>query len=937
MSYNFRKIENKWQANWSINNTYKSEIDLDKPKFYALDMFPYPSGAGLHVGHPLGYIASDIYSRYKKLKGFNVLHPQGYDSFGLPAEQYAIQTGQHPKKTTFDNIKTYRRQLDKIGFSFDWSRELKTSDPNYYKWTQWIFIQLFDSWYDFDAQMAKSIDELIITFSTEGNSNIKTSNDTEIETFTSVNWNLFSEEKKQEILLCYRIAYLADSEVNWCSELGTVLANDEIVNGVSERGGYPIEKRKMRQWNMRISCYADRLLNDLSKIDWSSSIKETQKNWIGKSIGCSVFFDIVGFEEKIEVFTTRPDTIFGVSFMTLAPEHDLVRKIVNSDRIKKVETYVKGVSTKSERDRISDVKSITGVFTGAYAKHPITKNPIEIWIGDYVLASYGTGAVMSVPCGDQRDYDFAKKYNIDIINIFKDVDISKEAFTSKENFTLSDSGFLNGMSYDEANNHSISHIEDNHFGKKKINFRLRDAIFSRQRYWGEPFPVYYKKGLPYMIEESHLPLKLPEIEKYLPTKEGDPPLGRADEWAWDSVNSEIVNTSLINETTIFPIELNTMPGWAGSSWYFLRYTNTVESNSMVNNEGLSYWKNVDLYIGGNEHATGHLLYSRFWTKFLFDRGFIGFDEPFKKLINQGMILGSSAIIYRESKSKKFISKELLKNQQVDEIHIDVSLINGSDEVDLARLKSWQPQFENAKFDLVNDRFKADRKVEKMSKRWYNVVNPDLICEQYGADSLRLFEMFLGPLEQYKPWNTAGISGVHNFLKKLWKLYANDNGIRNFDSKPSKENLKSLHTAIKKVENDIENFSFNTPVSCFMIATNELTAQKCNSKEILEPLLILLSPYVPHICEELWELLGHSNSITFESFPIFDPSMLVESTKTYPISINGKVRLKLELSLDLNKQEIEKIIITNPDVISKLEGKSPKRVIVIPGKIINLVV
>ena len=937
MSYNFRKIENKWQANWSINNTYKSEIDLDKPKFYALDMFPYPSGAGLHVGHPLGYIASDIYSRYKKLKGFNVLHPQGYDSFGLPAEQYAIQTGQHPKKTTFDNIKTYRRQLDKIGFSFDWSRELKTSDPNYYKWTQWIFIQLFESWYDFDAQTAKSIDELIITFSTEGNSNIKTSNDTEIETFTSVNWNLFSEEKKQEILLCYRIAYLADSEVNWCSELGTVLANDEIVNGVSERGGYPIEKRKMRQWNMRISCYADRLLNDLSKIDWSSSIKETQKNWIGKSIGCSVFFDIVGFEEKIEVFTTRPDTIFGVSFMTLAPEHDLVRKIVNSDRIKEVETYVKGVSTKSERDRISDVKSITGVFTGAYAKHPITKNPIEIWIGDYVLASYGTGAVMSVPCGDQRDYDFAKKYNIDIINIFKDVDISKEAFTSKENFTLSDSGFLNGMSYDEANNHSISHIEDNHFGKKKINFRLRDAIFSRQRYWGEPFPVYYKKGLPYMIEELHLPLKLPEIEKYLPTKEGDPPLGRADEWAWDSVNSEIVNTSLINETTIFPIELNTMPGWAGSSWYFLRYTNTVESNSIVNNEGLSYWKNVDLYIGGNEHATGHLLYSRFWTKFLFDRGFIGFDEPFKKLINQGMILGSSAIIYRESKSKKFISKELLKNQQVDEIHIDVSLINGSDEVDLARLKSWQPQFENAKFDLVNDRFKADRKVEKMSKRWYNVVNPDLICEQYGADSLRLFEMFLGPLEQYKPWNTAGISGVHNFLKKLWKLYANDNGIRNFDSKPSKENLKSLHTAIKKVENDIENFSFNTPVSCFMIATNELTAQKCNSKEILEPLLILLSPYVPHICEELWELLGHSNSITFESFPIFDPSMLVESTKTYPISINGKVRLKLELSLDLNKQEIEKIIITNPDVISKLEGKSPKRVIVIPGKIINLVV
>ena len=937
MNYNFRKIENKWQTNWSTNNTYKSNIDLDKPKFYALDMFPYPSGAGLHVGHPLGYIASDIYSRYKKLKGFNVLHPQGYDSFGLPAEQYAIQTGQHPKTTTFDNINTYRKQLDKIGFSFDWSRELRTSDPSYYKWTQWIFIQLFDSWYDFNAQAAKSIEELIIIFSNKGNSNIKTSNDTEIESFNSGDWNGFSEEKKQEILLCYRIAYLADSEVNWCSELGTVLANDEIINGVSERGGYPIEKRKMKQWNMRISCYADRLLNDLDKIDWSSSIKETQKNWIGKSIGCSVFFNIVGFEEIIEVFTTRPDTIFGVSFMTLAPEHELVHKIVSADRVKEVKNYIKGVSTKSERDRISNVKSITGVFTGAYAEHPITKDPIEIWIGDYVLASYGTGAVMSVPCGDQRDYDFAKKYNIDIINIFKDVDISKEAFTSKENFILSGSSFLNGLPYEQANQQSMDYIEENSFGKKKVNFRLRDAIFSRQRYWGEPFPVYYKKGLPYMIEESCLPLKLPEIEKYLPTKEGDPPLGRADDWAWDSVNNKIVNTTLINETTIFPIELNTMPGWAGSSWYFLRYTNTAESNPIVSNDDLSYWKNVDLYIGGNEHATGHLLYSRFWTKFLFDRGFIGFDEPFKKLINQGMILGSSAIIYRDSKSKKFISKELLKNQLVDEIHIDVSLINGSDEVDLVRLKSWQPQFENAEFDFINDRFKAGRKVEKMSKRWYNVVNPDLICEEYGADSLRLFEMFLGPLEQYKPWNTAGISGVHNFLKKLWKLFIEEDDIKDLDSKPSKENLKTLHTVIKKVESDIENFSFNTPVSSFMIAVNELTTQKCSSLEILKPLLIILSPYVPHICEELWEKTGNHESITKESYPVFDPKMLVESSKTYPISINGKVRLKLELSLDLNKQEIEKIIITNPDVLSKLEGKSPKRVIVIPGKIINLVV
>ena len=937
MKYNFQKIEKKWQANWARNKTYKSKIDHTKPKFYSLDMFPYPSGAGLHVGHPLGYIASDIYSRYKTLKGFNVLHPQGYDSFGLPAEQYAIQTGQHPKKTTLNNINTYRSQLDKIGFSFDWSTELRTSDPNYYRWTQWIFIQLFNSWYDFDTQKAKSIDKLVDIFSLNGNNNIRLENDSEIEVFTSSEWNNYSNEKKQQILLSYRIAYLADSEVNWCPELGTVLANDEIVNGVSERGGFPIEKRKMRQWNMRISCYADRLLNDLNKIDWSYSIKETQKNWIGKSTGCSLFFDIVDFEDKIEVFTTRPDTIFGVSFMTLAPEHELVKKIVTIDKLNEVKNYINKVSTKSERDRLSNVKSISGVFTGAYAEHPITKKPIEIWIGDYVLASYGTGAVMSVPCGDQRDYDFAKKYDIKIINIFKDIDISNEAFISKEKFSLCDSDFLNDLSFVEANQKAIEYIEYNGFGKKKVNFRLRDAIFSRQRYWGEPFPVYYKKGLPYMIDEAYLPLKLPDIEKYLPTKDGDPPLGRADEWAWDTVKNKTVSTSLINQTTVFPLELNTMPGWAGSSWYFLKYTNSLNSNPVKKNDGLSYWKNVDLYIGGNEHATGHLLYSRFWTKFLYDRDFISFDEPFKKLINQGMILGSSAIIYRDSRSKKFISKDLLKNQNVDEIHIDVSLINSSDEVDLNALKSWQPQFENAHFEFINNSFKAGRKIEKMSKRWYNVVNPDLICEQYGADSLRLFEMFLGPLEQYKPWNTAGISGVHNFLKKLWKLYTNDKGIKNFNSKPSKESLKTLHTAIKKVENDIENFSFNTPVSCFMIAVNELTAQKCSSKEILESLLILLSPYVPHICEELWEMLGHTNSITFESFPIFDPNMLVESTKIYPISINGKVKLKLEISLALNNEEIENIILANAEVISKLEGKTPKRVIIITGKIINLVV
>jgi len=937
MKYNFNKIENKWQKYWKENQTYKTAIDLNKPKFYVLDMFPYPSGAGLHVGHPLGYIASDIYARYKKLKGYNVLHPQGYDSFGLPAEQYAIQTGQHPKKTTSENINTYRRQLDKIGFSFDWSRELKTSDPDYYKWTQWIFIKLFNSWYDYDQDKARDINTLIELFSQRGNSDMKNNTD-ELEIFTASQWEEFTSGEQQKILSHYRIAYLAESEVNWCPDLGTVLANDEIVNGVSERGGFSIEKRKMKQWNMRISCYANRLLSGLDKIDWNTSIKETQRNWIGKSIGCSIEFKVVGFNDKIEVFTTRPDTIFGVSFMTLAPEHELVKKITTKDRLQIVDEYISEVSKKSDRDRMSNVKLSSGVFTGAYVEHPISKNPIEIWIGDYVLASYGTGAVMSVPCGDQRDYDFAKKYDIKIKNIFKNQNIEKEAYTSKENFKLCNSKFLDDLSFEEANMAIISYIEKNNIGKKKINFRLRDAIFSRQRYWGEPFPIYYKDGLPYAIDDAYLPLKLPQIEKYLPTKDGDPPLGRALDWAWDQKKKIVVNNTFIDNKNIFPLELNTMPGWAGSSWYFIRYTSINTESSMINENDISYWKNVDLYVGGSEHATGHLLYSRFWTKFLFDLNIIEFDEPFKKLINQGMILGSSAILHRDQNTKEFISYDLVNEQDTDEIHIDVNLISSADEVDLNRLKKWQPQFKDATYILSSGKLKVSRKVEKMSKRWFNVVNPDLICNDYGADSLRLFEMFLGPLEQYKPWNTAGISGVHNFLKKLWKLYVSENGLKIInDTVPTAENLKTLHKTIKKVGTDLDNFSFNTPVSNFMIAVNEFTAQNCKSREVLEPLLIVMSPYVPHICEELWEMLGKTDSITNEKFPKFDPNMLVESTKSYPISINGKVKLKIDLSLDLNKQEIEKIVLSNQEVLKKLENKSPKRVIIVLGKIINLVV
>ena len=1180
MRYDFNQIEKDWQKYWRDNHTFKAENNSDKPKYYVLDMFPYPSGAGLHVGHPLGYIASDIYARYKRHKGFNVLHPQGYDSFGLPAEQYAIQTGQHPAVTTEANIKTYRRQLDQIGFSFDWSREVRTSNPEYYKWTQWIFIQLFESWYNNDSNKAEDIHTLIKIFSSEGNTTVNAACDDDIEIFTADDWNSYSSEQQQEILLKYRLTYLAETEVNWCPALGTVLANDEIVNGVSERGGHSVVRKKMTQWSMRISAYAERLLQGLDTVDWTDALKDIQKNWIGKSVGASVRFPILSFPKgkaksgsdnqdsifgkkhgymtgginshllierakemranptpaeaalweelrgkkleakfrqqhliadyivdfvcldkkliievdgkihnnqieadeartirlendyykvirftnakvltnieevlaeikkelsqresvknlsqtessnseqvlplgkdlgwEIEVFTTRPDTIFGVSFMTLAPEHELVSKITTEAQKADVKAYIEKTAKRSERDRMADVKTISGVFTGAYAEHPFSKEPIPIWIGDYVLASYGTGAVMSVPCGDQRDYDFAKHFGIDIPNIFEGVDISEEAYGSKDNVKIANSNFLNGMNYKKATKRAIYELEQIGQGEGKTNYRLRDAVFSRQRYWGEPFPVYYVNGMPQMIDKAHLPIVLPEVEKYLPTEEGEPPLGRADVWAWDTTTNKVVSNDLCHSEQseashngVYPLELNTMPGWAGSSWYFFRYMEDAANRdgAFTSEEALNYWENVDLYIGGSEHATGHLLYSRFWVKLLKDRGFVTIEEPFKKLINQGMILGNSAFVNRVSftamlikngkitsdladKYKKdiesllpkiYISDDAVKGKSLNEIsewfeenysdkyktqkvlerieefkqdselsdinifvsniarpHVKVRYVNASDQLDIEGLKSdseFGEDYENAQFILEDGSFKVSREVEKMSKSKYNVVNPDNIVADYGADSLRLYEMFLGPLEQYKPWNTAGITGVHNFLKKMWKLYIGQEGLNVNDAEPTKDNLKTLHKTIKKVEEDIENFSFNTSVSTFMIAVNELTAQKCTSKAILEPLLVLISPYAPHIAEELWSQLGHNESISTAPFPTFDASYLVESSKNYPISFNGKMRFTMELPMDLSKDDIEAAVMAHEKTIAQLDGRTPKKVIVVPGKIVNIV-
>ncbi len=1013
MKYNPNEIEAKWQKYWSENGTFQAENNSDLPKYYVLDMFPYPSGAGLHVGHPLGYIASDIYARFKRHKGFNVLHPQGYDSFGLPAEQYAIQTGQHPDKTTKENIARYRQQLDRIGFSFDWSREVRTSNPEYYKWTQWIFIQLFESWFDADANEARDIKTLIMEFEANGNQKVNAVCDDNIISFSAEDWKTFSNEDQQRILLQYRMTYLAETEVNWCPGLGTVLANDEIINGVSERGGHPVIRKKMTQWSMRISAYAERLLQGLKDIDWTASLKESQTNWIGKSVGALVTFKVKDSElekdnvdyvlsgdetndYRIEVFTTRPDTIFGVTFMTLAPEHDLVSKITTPEQKQAVETYVEATAKRSERERMADVKTISGVFTGAYAEHPFTKEPVPVWIGDYVLAGYGTGAVMAVPCGDERDYAFANFFKgsagmPEIKNIF-DQDISENAFGAKDGFKLIDSDFLNGMGYKEASAKAIEALEELEQGKGKTNYRLRDAVFSRQRYWGEPFPVYYVNGLPQMIDAKHLPIRLPEVEKYLPTEDGQPPLGNAIEWAWDSVKCEVVNNELINHETIFPLELNTMPGWAGSSWYWLRYMDAGNENEFVSAEAQNYWQNVDLYIGGSEHATGHLLYSRFWNKFLKDRGYVNQEEPFKKLINQGMILGMSAFVYRvvattienvdflkttnifvsKSIRDKIVSdssfannhlidlvKENLKNTLAPElinkiagiifndIHVNVSFINPSDELDIDKLKSdkeFGKDYREAIFIGENgeaivgtsDIYKVGREVEKMSKSKYNVVTPDDICEEFGADTLRLYEMFLGPLEQAKPWNTGGIIGVFGFLRKLWRLYFDENGLIVTSNPASAEALKTLHKTIKKVNDDIEDFSFNTSVSQFMIAVNELTAMKCHERSILEPLAILISPYAPHIAEELWEKLGHQMSISKASFPIFNPEYLVESNKEYPVSFNGKMRFTLNLPLDLTKEQIQEIVMNDERTIKQLEGRTPNKVIIVPGKIINLV-
>jgi leucyl-tRNA synthetase len=942
MQYNHQEIEKKWQKFWAENQTFKASNNSEKPKYYVLDMFPYPSGAGLHVGHPLGYIASDIYARYKRHKGFNVLHPQGYDSFGLPAEQYAIQTGQHPAKTTEENIKTYRRQLDQIGFSFDWSREVRTSSPEYYKWTQWIFIQLFNSWYNKDSDKAEDISTLISIFEKEGNATVNAVCDEDLIPFSSDDWNGFSSNKQQEILLQYRLTFLSDTEVNWCPALGTVLANDEIVNGVSERGGHPVVRKKMTQWSMRISAYAQRLLDGLQTIDWPQPLKDSQTNWIGRSQGAMVSFEVDGFEgEKIDVFTTRPDTIFGVSFMTLAPEHELVSKITTEAQKAEVDAYVEVTAKRSERDRMADVKTISGVFTGAYAIHPFTGEKVQIWIGDYVLASYGTGAVMAVPCGDQRDYDFAKHFGIPIPNIFENVDISEAAHTDKEGTVIANSDFLSGLKYKKALKLAIYEIEKRGFGYGKTNYRLRDAVFSRQRYWGEPFPVYYKDGMPQMIDAKHLPIVLPEVEKYLPTEDGKPPLGNAEVWAWDTVNNKVVQNSEINNTNVWPLELNTMPGWAGSSWYFNRYMQSQEEQKentvFASKENLEYWKEVDLYIGGSEHATGHLLYARFWQKFLFDIGLVPVDEFAKKLINQGMILGTSAFVFRVEGENKLVTSSKTSNLKVQPIHTDVSFVNASDELDIEAFKNWRPEFKNAEFITEEDgTFKVSREVEKMSKSKYNVVNPDLICEEYGADALRLFEMFLGPLEQTKPWKTSGISGVYSFLKKLYKLFYNGENFEVSEVTATKDELKTLHKTIKKVEEDIENFSFNTSVSTFMIAVNELTTQKCNKREILEPLLVLLSPYAPHITEELWSQLGHTTSISTVPFPMFDGKHLLESTKNYPISFNGKMRFTLELSLDLSKDEIEKIVMAHEKTQAQLQGRTPKKVIIVHGKIVNIV-
>ena len=921
MEYNFKEVEKKWQSYWQENKTYRVEVDPSKPKYYVLDMFPYPSGAGLHVGHPLGYIASDIYSRYKHLKGFNVLHPMGYDAYGLPAEQYAIQTGQHPAITTEKNIRRYREQMDKIGFSFDWDREIRTCDPEYYKWTQWTFIQMFNSFYCYDEQKAMPITELVKAFEAVGTQGLNVACGEEMN-FTAEEWKRKSTKEQQEILLNYRLAYLADTMVNWCPQLGTVLANDEVKEGLSLRGGYPVVQKKMRQWSLRVSAYAQRLLDGLDHLDWSDSLKDIQRNWIGRSQGADVKFDVKDSDLKLEIFTTRPDTIFGVSFMVLAPESDYVKPLTTPEQADAVAEYLDYVSKRTERERQTEVKKVTGVFTGSYAINPFTNEAIPIWISEYVLSGYGTGAIMAVPGHDSRDYAFAKHFNLPIVPVIDDGeghDMSEGSYDAKAGKMIN-SGIINGMEVKEAIAYIAGEVEKRGIGKSKINYRLRDAIFSRQRYWGEPFPVYYKDDLPYMLDESKLPLELPEVDKYLPTESGEPPLGRAKNWKTEDG---------------YPLELNTMPGFAGSSAYFLRYMDPHNNNALIDHEICNYWKNVDLYLGGSEHATGHLIYARFWNMFLYDLGVACEEEPFKKLINQGMIQGRSNFVYRIQGTNTFVSVGLKDQYKTTEIHVDVNIVK-NDVLDQDAFRAWMPEYANAEFILENGKYICGWAIEKMSKSMFNVVNPDTIIEEYGADTLRLYEMFLGPLEFSKPWDTQGIDGVYKFLRKFWRLFQVGEDFSVSDETPSREELKVLHKTIKKVEYDIENFSFNTSIPAFMICTNELTALKCNKRAVLEPLVIALAPFAPHMAEELWSLLGHSQSITKESFPKWEEKFLVEDAFEYPVSFNGKVRFKLSMPLTATNADIEAAVKAAPESTKWLEGKEIKKMIIVPKKIVNVV-
>lgn len=928
MEYDFTNIEQKWHKKWQEQKTFCVSHTSSKPKFYVLDMFPYPSGAGLHVGHPLGYIASDIVTRYMRHCGYNVLHPMGFDAFGLPAEQYAIQTGQHPAITTETNIQRYKQQLELLGFAYDWDREVRTSDPQYYKWTQWTFIKLFHHWYNTEQKKALPISEIVTIFEKQGNINVPAAHHCEIE-FNAEQWQQMNEKQQQQILLKYRLAYLDETFVNWCPALGTVLANDEVKDGLSVRGGHPVEQRKMKQWFLRVSAYAERLLTGLDTIDWSESLKEMQRNWIGKSEGAEIMFEIKNQSEPLRIFTTRPDTIFGCTFMVLAPEHEWVLQITTEEQKAQVQRYIEETKKRTERDRMTDVNRVSGCFTGAYAIHPFTGHEIPIWISDYVLIGYGTGAIMAVPAHDSRDFNFAKHFNLPIIQVISnpqesvnaDTSTWSESYDSKEGICIH-SDFINGMNVKEAIKRIIDEVEQRNIGKYQVNYRLRDAIFSRQRYWGEPFPIYYKDEMPYTIDEAKLPLELPEIDSFLPTSDGQPPLARAQNWKTEEG---------------YPIETSTMPGFAGSSGYYFRYMDPKNHSEYFSKEAANYWKNVDLYIGGTEHATGHLIYARFWCKFLFDIGISPVEEPFQKLVNQGMIQGRSNFVYRITGTNTFVSKGLRNNYQTQEIHVDVNLVK-NDVLDIEAFKKWRPEFADATFELEDGKYICGWAIEKMSKSMYNVVNPDDIVHHYGADTLRMYEMFLGPLEQSKPWDTNGIEGVHRFLKKTWRLFFDENGtFRLTDETPSEQELKSLHKLIKKIKQDIQQFSFNTTVSAFMIFINEMTDLKCSKKAILEPMLICLSPFAPHICEELWALGGHNDSIANAPFPEYDEVLTQDNVRLYPVSFNGKMRFQMELPLQATPEELEKAVLADERSQKWLEGKAPKKIIAIPGKIINIVV